>query len=165
VDKIGNIYVADWSNARVLEYATSLAPDTTADHVFGQTGSFTSGSCNNGGRSGASLCGPSGVAADGSGNIFVVDGYNNRVLEFDQPPASPPPTPTPTRTKAPTSTPTRTPSGTPTHTPSGTPTRTPSETPTHTPSGTPTRTPSGTPTHTPSSTPTISATPTARPTP
>jgi sugar lactone lactonase YvrE len=84
VDKIGNLYVADWGNARVLEYATPLI-DATADLVFGQRGSFTSGSCNYGGRSATSLCGPFGVAADALGNIYIADGYNNRVLEFDHP--------------------------------------------------------------------------------
>ncbi len=184
VDKIGNLYVADWANARVLEYDTPFATDTTADLVFGQGGSFTSGLCNNGGRSAASLCEPFGVAADGSGNIFVADGYNNRMLEFDQPLASllptktPAPTATPTNaatstlTKAPTATPTKAatatatklPTATPAKGPTSTPTKAPTATPTRAAISTPTRNATGAPPRTPSRTPMLSATPTPKPT-
>jgi hypothetical protein len=50
VDSVGNLYIADQFNNRVLEYNTPLnassgetdAGNTTADLVFGQAGSFTS---------------------------------------------------------------------------------------------------------------------------
>src|SRR5262249_40511565 len=60
--------------------------DTTADRVFGQSGSFTSAACNQGGQvTGSTLCSPSGVALDGSGNLYVADTTNNRVLEYNSP--------------------------------------------------------------------------------
>ncbi|HEY2104173.1 MAG TPA: NHL repeat-containing protein [Candidatus Binataceae bacterium] len=116
LDKLGRLYVADWSNARVLEYDTPLAADTTADRVFVQGGTFNSSFCNYHGRSAASMCEPFAVVADGSGNVFVADSYNNRMLEYDQPVTAPPvPGATPTRKATPT--PTRTPSRTPKPTP------------------------------------------------
>src|SRR5437773_1812030 len=81
VDSSGNVYVADLSNNRVLEYSNPLATDTVADQVFGQGGSFTTNVPNNGGPpSAAGLNFPSGVAVDPSGNLYVADPANNRVL-------------------------------------------------------------------------------------
>lgn len=85
LDASGNLYVADQSNSRVLEYDTPLTTNTTADLVFGQGGSFSSGTCNNGGLSASSLCFPTSVALDASGNLYVADGGNHRVLEYDTP--------------------------------------------------------------------------------
>ena len=89
VDGLGNLYVADFENSRVLEYDTPLTTDTIADTVFGQDGSFTSIACNydTGGTSPTNidLCFPTGVAVDGSGNVYVADQYNQRVLEYNTP--------------------------------------------------------------------------------
>ena len=85
VDGASNLYVADASNNRVLEYSSPLTTDTVADRVFGQGGSFTSGACNLGGISASSLCAPSMIAVDGSGNLYVADTSNNRVLEYNSP--------------------------------------------------------------------------------
>jgi uncharacterized repeat protein (TIGR01451 family) len=85
VDAAGNLYVADFNNSRVLEYNTPLTTDTVADRVFGQAGSFTSGTCNLGGVSASSLCNPFGVAVDAAGNLYVADFNNHRVLEYDTP--------------------------------------------------------------------------------
>ena len=85
VDGAGNLYVADESNNRVLEYDTPLTSDTTADRVFGQGGNFASGGCNNGGVSADSLCHPRDVAVDGAGNLYVADTDNHRVLEYNGP--------------------------------------------------------------------------------
>jgi hypothetical protein len=64
----------------------SAAPgDVTADNVFGQAGSFTTATCNNGGLSASSLCGASGIAVDPFGNVYIADADNNRVLEYDDP--------------------------------------------------------------------------------
>src|SRR5580704_2154705 len=92
VDGAGNVYITDLNNSRVLEYnspltvtATPGSGDTTADLVFGQAGSFTSGSQNNGGLSANSLNGPFGVALDPADNLYVTDVDNGRVLEYNTP--------------------------------------------------------------------------------
>ena len=89
VDASGDLYVADYLNNRVLEYNTPLADGATANLVFGQGGIFGSAACNSdtgGGTPTANdLCKPWGVAADASGNLYVADTSNNRVLEYDTP--------------------------------------------------------------------------------
>lgn len=84
LDSADNLYVADTTNSRVLEFVAPLTTNTVADDVFGQSG-FTAGSCNSqatGGLSDSSLCNPEGVGLDNSGNIYVGDTINNRVLRF-----------------------------------------------------------------------------------
>lgn len=85
VDSAGNLYVVDSGNNRVLEYNQPFTTDTQPDLVFGQRGSFTSSSCNAGGLSADSLCGPNGVAVDGGGRLYISDTSNSRVLEYDAP--------------------------------------------------------------------------------
>ena len=84
IDPSGNVYVSDFDNNRVLEFDNPLATDYLADRVFGQGGSFAVGGCNVGGRDAGSLCGPVGVAVDGS-NLYVSDFNNNRVLQYNSP--------------------------------------------------------------------------------
>jgi len=87
VDGSGNVYVADTINNRVLEYNTPLTTDTVADRVFGQT-DMSSNQCNQGTPSTPStttLCGPQGMAMDGSGNLYVADSSNARVLAYNSP--------------------------------------------------------------------------------
>jgi hypothetical protein len=84
VDADGNLYVADALNNRVLTYLNPLTADRTADLVLGQDGSFTAGRCNQGLTPTArTLCVPSGVALDGSGNLYVPDQVNERVLVYE----------------------------------------------------------------------------------
>jgi NHL repeat len=93
IDGVGNVYIADAYNDRVLEYDTPLnagsgepgAGDTIADMVFGQSGNFESTSCIFGGA--GSLCSPTGVAIDSAGNLYVADAGESRVLEYNDPPA------------------------------------------------------------------------------
>jgi sugar lactone lactonase YvrE len=93
VDKLGNVYVADTGNNRVLEYNTPFASGKTAglaaNMVFGQGLNFTSNQCNFSfsapGPNQESMCAPSGVAIDSNGNLFVGDTNNNRVLAFKAP--------------------------------------------------------------------------------
>ena len=81
VDSVGNLYVADSGNNRVLRYprpATQsgrIAPDI----VFGQR-QFTSSDSSL--VSASSLKAPSAVAVGPDGDIFVSDTGNNRVLEY-----------------------------------------------------------------------------------
>jgi sugar lactone lactonase YvrE len=111
VDASGNLYVADSANYRALEYNTPLTTGATANRVFGTCGSFTSVACT--GLSANSLSDPKGVGLDASGNLYVADFGNSRVLEYHQPLLAVP-TPTPTATPTATSTPTATPTATPT---------------------------------------------------
>jgi hypothetical protein len=79
LDSSGDLYVADEKNNRVLVYPFS---STTATQVYGQLGSFTTGSANNGGVSANSLYQPFGVSLDSSGDLYVGDTFNNRVVEY-----------------------------------------------------------------------------------
>ena len=114
-DSLGNLFVSDSQNSRVLKYHEAANPPTatTPDVVFGQAGSYANDTCNMGGAfpSADSLCFPLGVAVDTVNNLYIVDPPNNRVLGFNGP-FIPIPTSTPTRT--PTPTPTRKPTATPT---------------------------------------------------
>ena len=59
-----------------------LSGSTTATRVYGQMGSFTTHTANLGGISANSLENPAGLALDSSGNLYVADAYNNRVLFY-----------------------------------------------------------------------------------
>ena len=85
LDGVGNLYVSDSGNNRLVEYNTPLTTDTTADTVFGQGGSFTSNTANQGGLTADSLNRPGILALDADGNLYVADSRNNRVLEFNSP--------------------------------------------------------------------------------
>jgi sugar lactone lactonase YvrE len=111
VDASGNVYVADENNTRVLEYNTPLTTGTTAERVYGTCGSFTSSAC--AGLSANSLDEPKGVAVDASGNLYVADFGNSRVLQYHQPLVTPTPTATATATATQTATATATPTPVP----------------------------------------------------
>ena len=174
VDSKNNLYVSDSGENRVLEFDQPTASsagcagagtspgcpgDTVADLVFGQgaTGTdFTDAFCNDDSPlspTAVTLCfeNVSGIQTDPSGDLWVSDYDNNRVLEYLQPLATPgSPTPTPTATATPTATST---AATPTATPSRT--VTPTATATATPTPTVTSTPTATPTQVPPPNPTI----------
>lgn len=96
-DSDGNLYVADSLNHRVLKFISPFTTDTVADQVWGQT-DFTGNSCNKTGGylqaapspDNSSLCfssiggSGSGVTIDLTGNLWVADGGNNRVLRFSK---------------------------------------------------------------------------------
>ncbi len=98
VDSLGNFYIVDSINNRVLKYNQPLSVDKTggkgdnvADFVYGQP-DFNSNKANQGGSASASSLwtsfGPPdhvssrGVSVDASGNVWVADTFNNRVLRF-----------------------------------------------------------------------------------
>ncbi len=88
LDASGSLWVADQANSRVLKYSSStilgFSPGTAlnADLVLGQA-DYLSGHANRGGSTGVdTLNYPAGVAVDPSGNVWVADSTNNRVLEF-----------------------------------------------------------------------------------
>jgi len=79
VDSIGNLWVADSSNNRVLRYPRPVSQGgrITPDVVIGQTDFNSSASA---GVSGSTLHTPTGLALGPDGNLFVADTGNNRVL-------------------------------------------------------------------------------------
>jgi len=93
VDSSGDtphLYVADYFNHRVLGFkdARSLKANTRADLVIGQQ-DFSTALCNGTGDpnklSATTLCFPAGVLTDASGNLYVADSGNGRVLRFPAP--------------------------------------------------------------------------------
>jgi sugar lactone lactonase YvrE len=84
VDANGGIYVADRDNNRVLYFAND--GNTTADWVFGQFGSFSSGVANNDGAgnsgtpSAQNLNKPQFLWVAPDGSLYISDTGNNRVL-------------------------------------------------------------------------------------
>ncbi len=82
-DPSGNLWVIDADNSRVLEFLpANLVTNGQAGLVLGQT-NFVSGLSNQGGSITAStLSIPTAADADSSGDIWVVDTSNSRVLEY-----------------------------------------------------------------------------------
>lgn len=78
------LFVADYTNNRVLVYDSPLTNGMSATSVIGQA-NFTTGTVNTGGIGAGTLNGPTGVALDGVGNLYVADSKNCRVLQYQPP--------------------------------------------------------------------------------
>ena len=90
VDSAGNLYIADTGNNRVLGYraATQAVSGASADLVIGQpTNDFSANQPQNPANGGKStgLNGPTGIAVDATGNLYVADTGNNRILRYPAP--------------------------------------------------------------------------------
>src|SRR3989338_5180786 len=81
VDARGRLYVSEELNNRILVFDSPAAGDTTADTVLGQANFTTAIAATT--RTGMS--GPSGVAIDAFGRLYVSEFTNNRILIFDSP--------------------------------------------------------------------------------
>jgi uncharacterized protein (TIGR03437 family) len=91
VDSQGNVYVVDSGNNRILRFPRPFLQTgaQTPDIVIGQA-SFTTNGANQGGISASTLSFTSNgvvftafIAFDASGNLWVADAANNRVLRFN----------------------------------------------------------------------------------
>ncbi len=81
------IFVADYSNNRVLIWnSIPTSNQVAADVVLGQP-NFTSNTANNGGIGSGTLNGPAAIYSDGT-RLFVADTDNNRVLIWNSVPTS-----------------------------------------------------------------------------
>jgi uncharacterized protein (TIGR03437 family) len=81
-DSQDNLYVADQNNTRVLKFSAPLGPanqNPAASGVWGQSNFQTKGV---GQTSASTLAGPTGVAVDAGGNLYVATPADNRVLVF-----------------------------------------------------------------------------------
>jgi secreted PhoX family phosphatase len=80
-DAAGNLWLVDQGNNRVLEYKAPFSTGESASIVIGQADftSFASATTATGMNS------PYGITFDGSGNLWVSDNKNLRVLEFTLP--------------------------------------------------------------------------------
>lgn len=81
-DPFGNIYVADTSNSRVLQFQPPITTGQAALRAFGQP-DLASRFVNNGSIGPATVAAPSGVTADAEGRVYIADTRNNRILAFD----------------------------------------------------------------------------------
>ena len=84
------LYVSDTGNNRVLGFRSALgfANGQKADVVIGQKdffSTFAQGPATNRSAVTTGLSSPSGIAVDATGNIYVVDSGNNRVMRFPTP--------------------------------------------------------------------------------
>jgi len=83
-DPSGNLWVADAGNSRVVRFPASPATGAAATIALGQP-DLTSSVPNNGGLSASTLDTPNAVMVDNSGNVWVADSNNNRVLKYQAP--------------------------------------------------------------------------------
>src|ERR1039457_7265795 len=77
VDPAGNLYVADTGANRVMVF-----PNTQNAPVAGMAAAFVIGQASFGTAGSGNLKTPTGVGLDSSGNIYVADNGNNRVLMY-----------------------------------------------------------------------------------
>lgn len=84
VDAAGRLWVADLSNARVVRFdnASTIGNFAPANKVLGQP-DFTTITINTGGISASTMNRPISVYGDASGNLYVSDRDNRRVMRFN----------------------------------------------------------------------------------
>ncbi|MDE1830417.1 MAG: NHL repeat-containing protein, partial [Thaumarchaeota archaeon] len=80
-DHLGNLWVADSNNNRVLKFDAPFSSGESASLVVGQPDFTTNSSATT--QNGLNF--PTSLAFDSSGDLWVTDSGNNRVLKFDAP--------------------------------------------------------------------------------
>ena len=83
IDSSGRIWISDSSNYRILRYNLPISATTADGSVLLGQSSFGSGSSGSVGAKTLNL--PESIALDGSGNLWVADQNNQRILEFNSP--------------------------------------------------------------------------------
>jgi uncharacterized protein (TIGR03437 family) len=85
------VYIADTGNNRVLAFqsGSQIMPGSNADLVLGQPDPFTNRAHGPDGSFSTGLSSPTGLAVDASGNLYVADSGDNRVLRYPKPFAQP----------------------------------------------------------------------------
>jgi uncharacterized protein (TIGR03437 family) len=79
VDTSGNLFIADINNNRVRKVSAGGIITTVAGNGFGAIDGIGGFSGDGGPATAAELFGPSGIAVDASGNLFIVDLGNMRI--------------------------------------------------------------------------------------
>ena len=72
IDRAGNLYVADFFNQVVRKISGGTITTVAGNGTSGYNG-------DNIPATSAQLAGPSGIALDAAGNLYIADGYNNRI--------------------------------------------------------------------------------------
>ncbi len=80
-DSSGNIYIADTAENRVLQFVPPFSDGMNASTVLGQP-DFTTTSWSS---SASGLISPQGLAFDASGDLWVTDNGNDRIVEYKPP--------------------------------------------------------------------------------
>jgi sugar lactone lactonase YvrE len=84
-DSSGNLWVDDASNSRILEFKAPLSTDESASLVLGEPNFGTTYYASGGSLNGSVLAVPEGMAFDSSGNLWVSDTVDARIVEFKAP--------------------------------------------------------------------------------
>jgi trimeric autotransporter adhesin len=77
-DGSGNLFIADYNNRRIRKVT---AADAKINSVAGN--GFDNFSGDGGASTSAAMSGPTGIAFDGSGNLYIADQENNRIRKVD----------------------------------------------------------------------------------
>ena len=84
-DSAGNLWVVDAANSRILEFKPPFTIDEGASLVLGERDFSTTYLSGGGSLNGTVLSVPQGIAFDSSGNLWVSDTGDSRIVEFQAP--------------------------------------------------------------------------------